>query len=139
MSVVELEQFILSMRDSVRSHLQSVDPENVAFIAHLLTQELYNVSVLKSMAHSQLTVPSENDLQLLHSHDTLPRLFLRFSQQNGDGAADVKELERKVTAVFPGKQSFFALFVLYADNPSLSMFLISGSDGGRDSSQSSAR
>lgn len=43
MSIVELEQFILSMRDSVRSHLQAVDPENVAFIAHLLTQELYNV------------------------------------------------------------------------------------------------
>lgn len=38
----------------------------------------------------------------------------------------MKDLERKITAVFPGKQSFFALFVLYANSPSLSMFLISG-------------
>ena len=48
MSVIELEQFIQTMRESVRTKLQSVGTENVPFIAHILAQELYNVPYLST-------------------------------------------------------------------------------------------
>ena len=49
MSVIELEQFIQTMRESVRTKLQSVGTENVSFIAHILAQELYNVPISQPM------------------------------------------------------------------------------------------